>query len=77
METVTRSNDTYSVIINYDNDLTSVDVFHIPTGISAIGHSRRMPEDIYDREIGRNLAYFRAFERLSHKITKYYKRLTI
>jgi hypothetical protein len=67
----TRTNNTYHVSTLYDGDLTHVDVYHLPTGLRASGNSRRYAEDTYNQIIGRDLAYYRAFERLSHKISRH------
>lgn len=70
LEFHTRANKTYFVSETYDTDLTTVLIVHLPTGITAKGHAKRHSTDIYNASVGQKLAYFRAMERLSHKITK-------
>lgn len=65
-----RANKTYYVSEEYHTDLTSVSIIHLPTGITAKGHAKKHPTDDYNASVGQKLAYFRAMERLSHKITK-------
>lgn len=70
MQTRTETNNTYHVSTMFDGDLTSVTVYHLPTGTRANGHSKRHPEDYYNQKVGYYLAYYRALSRLSNKLTK-------
>jgi len=73
----TRINDTWHLYLSYDGNITSAELYHVPTGLWAAGHAKRLPEDEYNAEIGATLAYFRALERVSHKILRKASRGTI
>ena len=65
-----RANDTYEVQESVGVDLTTVVVTHLPSGTRATGNALRYYADSYNEQIGRNLAYYRAFERLSKKLQR-------
>lgn len=63
-----KDNDSYHVVTTYRGDLTKVDIYHKGTGIHARGNAKRYHSDIYNNEVGRRLAYYRALERVAHKV---------
>lgn len=67
----TKTNGTYHVATKYSGDLTHVDVTHLPSGIHARGNSKKYAGDTYSKGVGYNLAYYRALERLAHKVTRH------
>lgn len=67
----TRTDEEYHISTWFDGDLTTTKIYHLPTGLHAAGNARRYTEDNYDEEIGYQLSYYRAFERLSNKLARY------
>lgn len=62
-----RDNDTYHVVYTYAGDITKVDIYDKKRGLHARGNAKRYHTDPYDANIGQQLAYLRALERVAQK----------
>lgn len=66
-----RTDDELRIFVDLSSDdLTSVHITHITSGASAVGHAKKHPDDPYDENVGKSIAYYRAQQRLSRKLER-------